>query len=61
MNRNRSDVADGLHIPDLAEQLLLGKNMVGILRQEGKEIKLLGSKGLLLPIDPDTAGCLVDL
>ena len=35
MHRHGGDVTDGFHVPDLAEQLLLGEHVVGVLGQEG--------------------------
>ena len=63
MNRYGGDVilAEGLHIPDLVEQLFLGENVVGIFCQEGQEIELLGGEGLLLAVYKNAAGGLVDL
>ena len=61
MNGNSCNVAYRFHIPDLTEQFRLGKYAVRILRKECKKIKFLGRKCLLLPIDPDSSRCLVDL
>ena len=41
MHGNRRDVSQGLHIPDLAEELFLGKYVVRVLCQERQQIKLL--------------------
>ena len=48
MHGDRGYVSDGVHIPYLPEELLLGKNMVGMFCKEGKQIKLLGGKLPLL-------------
>ena len=60
MHCNGGNVTDGVHIPDLSEQFFLGKHMIGILCQEGQQIKLLGGEGLLLSIHINAAGCLVN-
>ena len=52
---------DGLHIPDLAEQLFLGEYMVRVLGQEGQKVKFLRRKVLLLAVDVDPSGSLIDL
>ena len=52
MDRDRGDIAYGIHIPDFPEQLLLGKYMIGMLSQEGKEIEFLGGELLLSPVHP---------
>ena len=61
MHCNSSNITDRIHITDLSEQFLLGKNIVGILGQEGQQVKLFGGKGLLHTIHIHTAGGLVDL
>ena len=53
------DIAHGIHIPNLPEQLLLGEYVVRVLRQEGQQIKLPGSEVLLLSVHPHPAGGLV--
>ena len=37
------DVADAVHIPDPAKELILAVDVVGILRQEGEKVKFLRS------------------
>ena len=61
MHRYSSNIANGFHIPDLTEQFLLGKHMVRILGQEGEQVKFLGGKCLLLPINPYAACRLINL
>ena len=60
MHGNRGDIPHRIHIPDFPEQLLLRKDMIRIFCQERQQIKFTGGKILLYPIDPDTAGRLVD-
>ena len=55
------DVADAVHIPDPAEELILAVDVVGILREEGEKVKFLSRKVLFCPVDKDAAGGLVDL
>lgn len=49
MHRNGRNIPDGFHVPDLPEQFFLGVHMIGMSRQEGKKIKLLGGKILFPP------------
>ena len=41
-----------LHIPNLSEQILFGKYMIGIGGKEGKKIELSCRKRFLLTVDP---------
>ena len=61
MHRNRRNISDGLHIPDLTEQLFFRENAVRILRKEGQQIELFRCKLLLLSVHPHTACRLVNL
>ena len=49
MHRYSGNVPNGLHIPYLAEQLLFGKHMVGVLGKEGQKVKFLCGKGFSPP------------
>ena len=51
MHRNRSDISQRFHIPNLAEKLFLCKDMVRILGEECQQVKLFRSKILLFPVD----------
>ncbi len=61
MYRNGGYIPDGFHIPDLPEQLILGKDMVRVFRQEGKKVKFLGRERFFLSVDIDAAGRFIDL
>lgn len=61
MDRNRGDIADGLHIPDFLKDLFLRKHMIRVLRQECQQIKLLICKSLFLAVDPDSSRGLINL
>ena len=61
MHRNRCNVSDGLHIPDLTEQFFLGIYMIRVLCKEGQQVEFLRCKVLLLPVDPDSSGSLINL
>ena len=61
MHRNRRNISDGLHIPDLTEQLFFRENAVRILRKEGQQIELFRCKLLLLSVHPHAACRLVNL
>ena len=58
--RYRRNISDAVHVPDLAEQLFLGKHMIRILRKEGQKIEFLRGKLLLLSVYPDTSGRFVN-
>ncbi len=60
MNRDGRDVADGLHIPNFAEKFVLGVDVVGVLREEGEEVKFFGGELGLFAVDPDAPRGLVD-
>ena len=55
------NISNGFHIPDFGEKLFFCKYMVGILCQEGKQVKFLGCKGLFFPIYSHSSCSLVDL
>ena len=55
------NISHRIHIPYLTEDLFLGIDMIGMLREEGKQVKFLRGELLLHTVDPDTAGRLVDL
>ena len=61
MHRHGRDITDGFHIPDLPEQFFFCEHPVGILSQECEQVEFFRRKVLLFSVDPDTAGCLVDL
>ena len=61
MHRNRRNISDRLHIPDLTEQLFFRENAVRILRKEGQQIELFRCKLLLLSVHPHAACRLVNL
>ena len=61
MHRNRRNISDGLHIPDLTKQLFFRENTVRILRKEGQQIELFRCKLLLLSVHPHAACRLVNL
>ena len=61
MDRDRRDVSDRLHVPDLAEQLVLREDVVRIFREKCKQIKFLCRELRLLAVDPDAARRLVNL
>ena len=61
MHRNRRNISDGLHIPDLTEQLFFRENAVRILRKEGQQIELFRCKLLLLSVHPHASCRLVNL
>ena len=60
MDGNRCNVSHRLHIPDLSEEFLLRKDMVGIFCQKCQKIKLFCGKRLLFPIHPDTTCRLIN-
>ena len=60
MHGNRSDITDGIHIPDLPEQFFLGKYMVRMLRQECQQIELFRGKRFLYAIHINTSCCLIN-
>ena len=60
MNRYGCNITNGIHIPDLAEQLFLGIYMIRMLGKKGQQIKFLTGKCLLLSINYDTSCGLVD-
>ena len=60
MYRDRRDISDRLHIPDLAEELILGIDMIRILRKERQEIKFLCRELRFLAVDPDAPCRLVN-
>ena len=61
MDRNGGYVTYGVHIPDLAEKLFLGKYVVRIAGEEGQKIEFLGGKDLLLSVYVDPPCSLIDL
>ena len=61
MHGDSRNIADRLHIPDLAKQLFLREYVIRILCKEGEQIKLLRRKRPLLAIDPDAARRLINL
>ena len=61
MHRNRCNISDGVHVPDLLEQLLLGKYMIRITCKEGQEVKLLSGQNLFIAIDKHPSGSFIDL
>ena len=60
MHGDCGNITDGIHIPDLPEQFILGKYVVRVLRQKGEQIKFLGGKVLLHAVHIDTTGSFVD-
>ena len=61
MHGYSSNVTNGFHVPYLAEQFFFCEHMIWILGQEGEQVKFLGGKGLLLPINLYPARCLINL
>ena len=60
MDCHGRDIADTVHVPDPAEELVLAEHMVGVFREEGEQVKLLGRKILLFSVYKHAAGGLVD-
>lgn len=60
MDRNGGNVTDGIHVPDLAEQLFLGIYMIGMLRKEGQQIEFLGGKGLFHTVHIHSSRSFID-
>ena len=61
MHGNGCDITDGIHIPDLAEQLLFGIYMVWILRKKSQQVKLLCGKDPFLAVHVNPPGGLINL
>ena len=61
MHGNRGNISDGFHIPDFAEQLILRKYMVRILREKSQQVKFLRGEIFFFPVHPDPSGRLVNL
>ena len=55
------DVADRVHVPDFAEELVLGEDMIRVFGEEGEEVELFVRECFLRAVDPDAARGLVDL
>ena len=51
MNSNRCNISYAVHIPDLAEQLILGKYLVRVAGKEAQYVELFVRKYLLLVIN----------
>ena len=61
MNRHRSNIADGLHVPDFGKQLFLREHMIRILGQKRQKIKLLGGEIFFFSIHINPSGCFINL
>ena len=61
MDGHCRDIADAVHVPDPAEEFILAEDVIGVLRQESEQVKLLGGEVFLRTVHKYTAGRLVDL
>ena len=61
MHRDGRDVTDGIHLPDLLEELRLRVYMIRMRGEEAEKVELLRRKGPLLSVHEYAAGTRIDL